>query len=308
MEFPVLFLGAMPKNTPALYSLMNYAGLKQGTFYPMGGFKKVIDGMVKIASEQGVEFNLSESIDAIQQQSDSKILLTTPKRNIQVDALIASADYHHVENKLLRETDRNYSESYWEKKTFAPSSLIFYIGVNGKLDKLEHHNLFFDADFPKHAVEIYEKLQWPSNPLFYVCCPSKTDSSVAPEGKENLFVLMPIAPGIEDIESIRQEYYDMLLKRLETYTGFPIRENISYIKSYCVRDFEEDYNSYKGNAYGLANTLLQTANLKPKIKNKHIPNFYYCGQLTVPGPGVPPSIVSGQVAANELLKNLKVNL
>lgn len=308
MEFPVLFLGAMPKNTPALYSLMNYAGLKQGTFYPMGGFKKVIDGMVKIASEQGVEFNLSESIDAIQQQSDSKILLTTPKRNIQVDALIASADYHHVENKLLRETDRNYSESYWEKKTFAPSSLIFYIGVNGKLDKLEHHNLFFDADFPKHAVEIYEKPQWPSNPLFYVCCPSKTDSSVAPEGKENLFVLMPIAPGIEDIESIRQEYYDILLKRLETYTGFPIRENISYIKSYCVRDFEEDYNSYKGNAYGLANTLLQTANLKPKIKNKHIPNFYYCGQLTVPGPGVPPSIVSGQVAANELLKNLKVNL
>lgn len=308
MEFPVLFLGAMPKNTPALYSLMNYAGLKQGTYYPMGGFKKVIDGMVQIAQEHGVEFNVSENIETIESQPNSKISLTTSVRKKEVDGLIASADYHHIENKLLRAKDRNYTEHYWEKKTFAPSCLIFYIGVKAKLDKLEHHNLFFDADFPKHAVEIYEQPQWPTNPLFYVCCPSKTDPSVAPEGKENLFVLMPIAAGIIDAKMIRDEYYHILLKRLEAYTGFPIRENIEYVKSYCVNDFIEDYNSYKGNAYGLANTLMQTANLKPKIKNNSIKNFYYCGQLTVPGPGVPPSIVSGQVAATELLKNLNVNL
>ncbi len=307
MEFPVLFLGAMPKNTPALYSLMNYAGLKQGTYYPMGGFKKVIDAMVKISREHGVAFNLSEGVDAIA-KIDSKILLTTSKRKIEVEGLIASADYHHVESTLLNKTNRNYKEEYWDKKTLAPSSLIFYIGVNAKLDKLEHHNLFFDADFPKHAQEIYEQPQWPTNPLFYVCCPSKTDPSVAPEGKENLFVLMPIAPGIADEETIRNEYYNLLLKRLEAYTGVSIRDNVDYIKSYCVNDFIEDYNSYKGNAYGLANTLMQTANLKPSIKNKKIPNFYYCGQLTVPGPGVPPSIVSGQVAANELLKTLNVNL
>ena len=305
MEFPVLFLGAMPKNTPALYSLMNYAGLKQGTYYPMGGFKKVIDSMTTIAREHGVEFNLSEGVHAIEANSHSTISLTTQSRNIQVDGLIASADYHHVESKLLQPKDRNYTEKYWDKKTFAPSSLIFYIGLNTKLNKLEHHNLFFDADFPKHAVEIYEDPKWPSNPLFYVCCPSKTDPSVAPSGKENLFVLMPIAPGIEDEEAIREKYYNILLKRLETYTGVAIRENINYMKSYCVKDFIEDYNSYKGNAYGLANTLMQTANLKPKIKNNNIPNFYYCGQLTVPGPGVPPSIVSGQVAAAELLKSLK---
>jgi phytoene desaturase len=308
MEFPILFLGAMPKNTPALYSLMNYAGLKQGTYYPMGGFKKVIDAMLQICRENGVEFNLSEGINGIERLSDSKISLTTDKRNLQVDGLIAAADYHHVESKLLQQKDRNYKEKYWDKKTFAPSSLIFYIGVNCKLDKLEHHNLFFDADFPKHAEEIYEDPKWPSNPLFYVCCPSKTDASVAPEGKENLFILMPIAPGLADEEVIRESYYSTLLNRLESYTGVAIRENISYTKSYCVKDFEDDYNSYKGNAYGLANTLMQTANLKPKIKNNSIPNFYYCGQLTVPGPGVPPSIVSGQVAANELLKKLKVNL
>ena len=308
MEFPILFLGAMPKNTPALYSLMNYAGLKQGTYYPMGGFKKVIDAMVRISREHGVEFNVSEGIDAIEAKSNSKILLKTHIRNLEVDGLIASADYHHVESKLLKVKDRNYTEKYWDKKTFAPSSLIFYIGVNCKLDKLEHHNLFFDADFPKHAIEIYEQPQWPSNPLFYVCCPSKTDPSVAPEGKENLFVLMPIAPGIADEEEIRETYYNLILKRMEAFTGVSIRENIDYVKSYCVKDFVEDYNSYKGNAYGLANTLMQTANFKPSMKNKNIPNFYYCGQLTVPGPGVPPSIVSGQVAANELLRKMKVNL
>jgi len=308
MEFPVLFLGAMPKNTPALYSLMNYAGLKQGTYYPMGGFKKVIDAMVAISREHGVKFNTSEGVDSIEKDSPSKISLTTHSRKIQVDGLIASADYHHVESNLLQTKNRNYTEKYWDKKTFAPSSLIFYIGVNTKLDKLEHHNLFFDADFPKHAIEIYEQPQWPNDPLFYVCCPSKTDPSVAPAGKENLFVLMPIAPGLADEEAIRETYYNILLKRLETYTGVAIRENIEYVKSYCVKDFVEDYNSYKGNAYGLANTLMQTANLKPSIKNNSIPNFYYCGQLTVPGPGVPPSIVSGQVAANELLKNLSVNV
>lgn len=308
MEFPVLFLGAMPKNTPALYSLMNYAGLKQGTFYPMGGFKKVIDAMVQISREHGVEFNTAEGVDAIKKDSNSKISLTTHARSIQLDGLIASADYQHVESKLLQQKDRNYTEKYWDKKTFAPSSLIFYIGVNTKLDKLEHHNLFFDGDFPKHAREIYEDPQWPENPLFYVCCPSRTDPSVAPAGKENLFVLMPIAPGIADEEAIRETYYNLLMKRLEAYTGVAVRENIEYVKSYCVKDFVADYNSYKGNAYGLANTLMQTANLKPKIKNNSIPNFYYCGQLTVPGPGVPPSIVSGQVAANELLKTLSVNV
>jgi phytoene desaturase len=308
MEFPVLFLGAMPENTPALYSLMNYAGLKQGTFYPMGGFTKVIEAMLRICREQGVEFKTGEEISAIEKLPGRKIGLTSIRGKHTMDGLIAAADYHHVESMLLQNKDRNYSESYWDKKTFAPSSLIFYIGVNRKLDKLEHHNLFFDADFAKHAVEIYQQPQWPDDPLFYVCCPSRTDPGVAPAGKENLFILMPIAPGLDDEPVLREAYYHKLMKRLEAYTGVEIRDHVDYMQSYCVKDFISDYHSYKGNAYGLANTLMQTANLKPKIKNKSIPNFYYCGQLTVPGPGVPPSIVSGQVAAAELLKKLNVNV
>lgn len=304
MEFPVLFLGAMPKNTPALYSLMNYAGLKQGTFYPMGGFKKVVDAMVQVASERGVQFYTSEPIESIRQSEKSKLSVKTSNRHLLLDGIIASADYAHVESQLLEKRDRNYSENYWNSKTFAPSCLIFYIGVNKKIDKLEHHNLFFDADFPQHAKDIYQDPGWPANPLFYVCCPSKTDPSVAPVGKENLFVLMPIAPGLEDSEVLRQRYFHKIIKRLENFAGVTISTGIEYMKSYCVSDFIADYNSYKGNAYGLANTLRQTANLKPKIKNRKLTNFYYAGQLTVPGPGVPPSIVSGQVAAAELIKSL----
>lgn len=308
MEFPILFLGALPKNTPALYSLMNYAGLKQGTFYPMGGFAKIIDAIVKIGNEKGVEFFTSEPITAIDKKGKSQISLTTNARNIVVDGIIASADYHHVESKLLSSENKNYSEKYWGEKVFAPSSLIFYIGVKQKVNRLEHHNLFFDADFPKHASEIYTEPKWPSNPLFYVCCPSKTDKSVAPEGMENLFILMPIASGLNDTEDLRKEFFDKLITRLEKYTKCDVKNNIEFCRSYCVSDFVGDYNSYKGNAYGLANTLMQTANLKPKIKNKKINNFYYAGQLTVPGPGVPPSIVSGQVAAQQLLKSLNAKL
>lgn len=303
MEFPILFLGAMPKNTPALYSLMNYAGLKQGTFYPMGGFRKVVDAMVKVATENGAEFFTSEALQSIQKERLG-LKMKTAIREITVDGIIASADYAHVESQLLAPEHRNYSSNYWKSKTFAPSSLLFYIGVNGKIDKLEHHNLFFDADFEKHAENIYKDPAWPSQPLFYVCCPSKTDPGVAPIGKENLFVLMPIAPGLEDSDAIRQKYFHQLIERLEKFTGVDIANRVEYLKSYCVSDFVADYNSYKGNAYGLANTLGQTANLKPKIKNRKLDNFYYAGQLTVPGPGVPPSIVSGQVAAAELIKNL----
>ncbi len=303
MEFPVLFLGAKPADTPALYSLMNYSGLKQGTFYPMGGFSKIIDAMVQIGKENGAQYFTSEAVTSI--EYTEQIDIQTTKRKLSTHGLIASADYHHVDSQLLQPGFNNYDESYWKTKTFAPSCLILYIGVNKKLAKLQHHNLFFDEDFESHANDIYTTPKWPSSPLFYVCCPSKTDPTVSPPGSENLFILMPIAAGLEDNGTLRYEYGKKLLQRLEKFTNETIEPNIVFQKSYCVQDFEKDYNSYKGNAYGLANTLMQTANFKPKMYNKTIKNFYYAGQLTVPGPGVPPAIISGQVAAAELIKNLK---
>ncbi len=305
LEFPVLFLGATPENTPALYSLMNYADMSLGTWYPKGGMHEIVKGMASLAKEKGVEFKMNEAVVDVAIENGKISKLTTSKGTYSADLIIAATDYHHFEQQILPEAARTYSTSYWEKRTMAPSSLLFYLGVNKKLKNLQHHNLFFDSDFSQHAKEIYDTPKWPSDPLFYVCVPSHTDDSVAPEGHENVFVLIPTAPGLEDNEEVRQKYFDVVMDRLEDLTGQEIRDHIIYKRSFAHQDFVKDYNAFKGNAYGLANTLLQTAFLKPKMKSKKIKNLLYTGQLTTPGPGVPPSLISGQVVAGEALRLLQ---
>ena len=303
MEFPILFLGSLPSNTPAMYSLMNYSGLKQGTYYPIGGFYQIVDALVKMATEKGVKFSYNSEVSKIN-VSQGKVKSLEINNEIHAkDIVVAGADYHHVESKLLDVSYRNYKPPYWESRKLAPSSLLFYLGLDKKLNNVSHHTLFFDQDFELHAQEIYESPKWPSNPLFYMSCPSVTDSTIAPKNMENIMLLIPLAPGIEDSEQMREKYFDVMLKRIKKLTGNDISENIVFKKSYCVSDFEKDYHAFKGNAYGLANTLNQTAILKPKMRNKKLKNLFYTGQLTVPGPGVPPSIISGQVVAQEINKN-----
>ena len=305
LEFPVLFLGAKPESTPALYSMMNYADIALGTWYPKGGMHKIVEGMVAVAEELGVDIKLDEEVKQIYVPNGHATKVITQNGEYEADIVVGGADYHHVEQHLLQPEHRMYSPSYWGKRTMAPSSLLFYLGVDKKIEGLHHHNLYFDADFKKHAVEIYDKPQWPSDPLFYVCAPSVTDSSVAPEGKENLFILIPLAPGLEDTDEKREQYFGIVMDRLEDLTGQEIRPHISYKRAFAHRDFEKDYHAFKGNAYGLANTLFQTAFLKPKLKSKKVSNLYYAGQLTTPGPGVPPSLISGSVVANEIYKAVK---
>ena len=304
LEFPVLFLGATPQNTPGLYSLMNYADLVLGTWYPMGGMSEIVNAMEGIANEQGVEIRLQEEVIEIKSSNGKAQTVITNKNSYEVDAVISAGDYAHMDTKVLNKDDANYDEKYWDSRTMSPSSLLFYVGVNKRLKNILHHNLFFDEDFEIHAKEIYTEPQWPSKPLFYVCCPSLLDRSTAPDGHENLFFLIPLAPGLEDNDAERERYFEMMLNRLEKYAGESIRDNIVVKRSYAMNDFKKDYHSYKGNAYGLANTLLQTAFLKPKMRSKRLKNLVYAGQLTVPGPGVPPAIISGQLAAQEVIKNL----
>jgi phytoene desaturase len=304
LEFPVLFLGATPQNTPALYSLMNYADLVLGTWYPMGGMHKIVAAMQQIAESEGVKFIFDTEVTKIEVKNNLAEYVITDKGNFKSDFVVGNADYHHIDQHLFDKPYRNYSEKYWNERTMAPSCLLFYIGLNKKLDNILHHNLFFDEDFDQHAEEIYTNPQWPSKPLFYACCPSVTDKSVAPEGCENLFFLIPLAPDLKDSESKREEYFNLLIERFKDLTGNDIRGNILFKRSYAMSDFVADYHAFKGNAYGLANTLKQTAFLKPKMKSK-VTNFLYTGQLTVPGPGVPPAIISGQVVAKEIKKKLK---
>ncbi|MBK8557277.1 MAG: phytoene desaturase [Lewinellaceae bacterium] len=303
LEFPVLFLGATPQKTPALYSLMNYADMSLGTWYPMGGMHKIIEGMVSLARELGVSFEFNHEIAKIDVENGLATGVTTSTGAFYpADLVVGGADYQHIESTLLAPEYRNYSNKYWEDRTMAPSCLLYYVGVDKRLKNLLHHNLFFDADFGRHAHEIYESPQWPDKPLFYVSAPSVTDPSVAPEGCENLFLLIPVAPGLEDTEAVRDRYFELIMDRLEQLTEQSIRPHIVYKRSYAHADFVSDYHAFRGNAYGLANTLLQTAFLKPGLKNRKVANLYYTGQTTVPGPGVPPSLISGEVVSREVVR------
>jgi phytoene desaturase len=307
LEFPVLFLGETAKNIPALYSLMNYADIALGTWYPMGGMYRIIEGMVLLAEEKGVKFIFDANVISIKVENKlATSIVMANGETIPAEIIVAGADYHHVDSKLLSPAYRNYSEHYWQKRRLAPSSLLFYIGIDKKLKNLKHHNLFFDEPMEPHADAIYTNPRWPEKPLFYVSVPSITDPQVAPEGKENLFLLIPLAPGLEDTEEIREKYFHIIMDRLENITGQDIKKHIIYKSSYAHRDFIKDYNAFKGNAYGLANTLNQTAILKPSLKSKKVKNLYYTGQFTVPGPGVPPSLISGKVVAGEVMKKFKL--
>lgn len=296
LEFPVLFLGAKPSDTPSFYSFMNYADFGLGTFHPKNGMYSVIDGIKRLAEELGVTIKTNESVEKIIVENGKTIGLISNGEMIDADVVLSGADYHHTET-LLEKRFRQYSENYWSKKTFAPSALLFYVGFDTKIKHVDHHTLFFDVDFKKHSEEIYDSPKWPDEPLFYASFPSKTDNSVAPEGKEGGIFLIPLAPGLDDIPEIREEYFEKIMARFEQITAQEVKKYVIFKESFCINDFISDYNSYKGNAYGLANTLMQTAFLRPKLKSKKVKNLFFTGQLTVPGPGVPPALISGKLVA-----------
>lgn len=302
LEFPVLFLGAKPSDTPSFYSFMNFADFGLGTWHPKGGMYEIVKAMKSLAESLGVNINTNSNVEKINVENGKAIGITVNGKFIASDIVLSGADYHHSET-LLDTKYRQYSEAYWEKRTFAPSSLLFYVGFDKKLKNIEHHNLFFDTDFKNHAKEIYDNPKWPDNPLFYVNFPSVTDESMAPKGCETGFFLIPIAPGLEDTPQLRQQYFDIVINRFEKLTQQRAKDSILFKESFCVNDFISEYNSYKGNAYGMANTLRQTAFLRPKLKSKKVEGLYFTGQLTVPGPGVPPALISGKLVSELILKN-----
>lgn len=306
LEFPILFLGSKPKSTPSLYTLMNHADLTLGTWYPDGGFYSVVKGMETLAKDLGVKFHYEAPVEEILVGDGKANGIKVGGEKFDADVVVGSADYHHVEQNLLQPQYRQYSHKYWNSREMAPSALLFYLGFNKKIDNLLHHNLLFDESFEEHASEIYDHPEWPEKPLLYVSATSKTDGNVAPEGHENIVVLIPVAPDMKSGKEVREKYLDLVLDRMEAITGENLREHLVYRRSYAQEDFIKEFNSFKGNAYGLSNILSQTAILKPSLVSKKVPNLFYTGQLTTPGPGVPPVIISGQVVANEIEKRFSL--
>ncbi|MCE2928070.1 MAG: phytoene desaturase family protein [Candidatus Caenarcaniphilales bacterium] len=302
LEFPILFLGTEANSTWSLYSFMNHADSALGTWFPVGGIHQVPKAFMALAEELGVKIHINSPVDELK-INDKQITLTVNNQKNNCDLVLASCDYHHFEQKILPEELRNYrSKNYWDEKVFSPAVLAIYLGLNKKLKNIVHHNIFFDHDYDLNAADIYENHRWPEKPFIYLSAPSKTDTSLAPDDSENIFISMPIATHLEDNDEIRKKYFDYLISRLEKIIGENIKENIVFSRIYCIKDFEQDYNSFGGNAFGLANTPLQTHFLRPSIKNKNDSRIYYCGHNTVPGPGLPTAILSGKLVAKQIIK------
>lgn len=307
LEFPVLFLGAKPSDIPAFYCFMNYADMEMGTWHIRGGMYKLIEAMQHLAESMGVKIYTGSPVEKIDITKGKATGVLVNKERIPARVVISGADYQHTE-QLIESAYRNYSEKYWQSRVMAPSALLYYIAFDKRLDHVSHHTLFFDTDFSVHARTIYDAPAWPETPLFYASFPSKTDTSFAPPGKEAGVFLIPVASGLKDTPDLRRKYFDQIMERMESLTSQSLKKEVLFYESYASSDFVKDYHAYKGNAYGLANIRLQTAFLKPKIRNKAVKNLFYTGQLTVPGPGVPPAIISGKIVANEAIKLLAGNV
>ncbi|MGA1873566.1 MAG: phytoene desaturase family protein [Thermoplasmatota archaeon] len=303
LEYTIVFLGGSPYKSPAMYALMSHVDFNLGVWYPMGGMFELSKAFHRLCVENGVRFRFGEEVTKVLADGGKVSGVQTSKGTLEADMVVANADYPHVEMDLLEKGQRTYDERYWKKKAIAPSCVLMYIGLDKKVEGLEHHNLYLSDGWDEHFSSIFDKPQWPENPSYYVCCPSKTDPSVAPEGKENLFFLVPVAPGLDDTDEVREGYYRSTMEHLEGLIGEELLDHVISKRIVTHRDFASLYNAYKGTALGLAHTLRQTAVFRPGHRSKKVRNLYYTGQYTHPGIGVPMVIISSQIIAKEILKD-----
>lgn len=302
LEYTVVFLGGAPDNTPGLYSIMSHVDFDLGVWYPCGGLGMLVQGFTRLAREQGVRFEFNTPVRKINVTNGHAAGVTTDKGDLKADIVLVNADYHHAETELLDEAFSTYPERYWQKKKMGPSAFLIYLGLRRKVPHLLHHNLYLDNSWHEHFHSIFVEPAWPDNPSYYVCCPSKTDGSVAPAGAENMFILVPVAPGIEDTDTIREKYYDKTISHLEKLIDYNLRNHIVVKRTFAHNNFKEAYNAYKGTALGMSHTLLQTAVFRPSHQSKKVKNLFYTGSYNHPGIGVPMVIISSQIVSEQIRK------
>ncbi|NTV31215.1 phytoene desaturase [candidate division WWE3 bacterium] len=300
LQYSIVFLGGAPKNTPALYSLISHVDFTQGVYYPMGGYGAVVKGIQNLAESFGTKFILNEPVTSIIIKDKNAVGVKTKNNEYHGDIIVMNADYHHAETKLLPPEYQTYPESYWQKRTVAPSAFILYLGLNKKIPGLEHHNIFIDRDWIKHFDAIFENPSWPTSPSYYVSVPSKTDPSVAPADGENVFILVPVASGLTDTPEIRQSFRKQILDHLEQKLQTTIRDAIVVEQSFAHNDYISYYNAFKGTALGISHTMFQTAVFRPHHQSHKVGNLFYTGQYTHPGIGVPITLISSEIVSDQI--------
>lgn len=306
LEFPVTFLGSAAERTPAVYTMLHYVDHVLGTWHPEGGYGRVAASMRQVCERLGVEFRLESEVTAIRSAAGKVERVEYRHRGatetLAADLVISDADYAQVELNLLSDHDRSISKKQWERKAISPTVMRFFLGFDKKLPFLKQHTFFFDTDWQKHFDAVYRNPGWVEKPLFYVHAPSVTDPSVAPAGHESFYVLIPFAPGLEDDAELAERYYNGVMDRIEELSGENLRKHQVFRQDIKISDFKQCCNAYKGAAFGLGQTLLQTAYFRPTNKSRKLDNLYYCGMYTTPGTGVTMSTISGVMTAQRILE------
>ncbi len=303
LEYAMVFLGTDPADAPALYSIMSHVDLELGVFFPEKGMAGVAQGMAALCRQLGVTLVTDAEVTSITGSKDrADRVITADGTTYEADVVVASGDYHHMETQLLSSEHRTYSRRYWDSRVLAPSMFIAYLGIGRKLQGLEHHNLYFKEHWTDHFKTIFQTPSWPGDPCFYLSCISKTDSSSAPEGCENVFLLVPTAPGLEDSDRQREDYLNHVLAHVKRITGEDLTKDVEVQRIFTQRDFITDYHAFKGTALGLSHTLRQTAVFRPASRSRHLKNLFYAGQYTHPGVGVPMVLIAAENVTGEIRK------
>ncbi len=300
MQYTLVFLGGAPHNTPAIYNMMSHVDFNLGVYYPENGLSSVVDACVELGEELGVEYVADAEVSEIINRREG-FTVESAAGEFDADYVVSNADYAHTEQELLPEHERQYDDDYWDSRTYSPSAFLLYLGVEGDVEPLEHHTLVLPTDWDQHFRQIFDDPAWPEDPAYYLCVPSKTDDSVAPEGHSNLFALVPIAPGLDDTEEVRTWYRDLVLDDIAEHTDVDLRDRIVFEETFSVTEFTDRYNSTQGTALGLAHTLRQTALFRPPHRSSACPGLYFTGSYTTPGIGVPMCLISGEHTAATLL-------
>ena len=294
VQYTLVFLGGAPRNTPALYNLMSHVDFGLGVHYPDGGLYSVVEALVELGREQGVRYETDRPVTAIRRERDG-LALETDGGSRRPDRVVCNANPAHVERDLLPD-GVGRGEDYWASRTYAPSAFLCYLGVEGELPTLEHHTLVLPADWGPHFDTIFEEPAWPEDPAYYLCVPSKTDPTVAPDGHHAVVALVPIAPGLEDGPDRRRAFRERLLDDLATHAGADLRDRIVVEETACVSEFSERFDAPGGTALGLAHTLRQTGPLRPSHRGP-LEGLHYVGGYVNPGIGVPMCLVGAEHTA-----------
>lgn len=302
LEYTMVFIGGSPRKTPAFYALMSYIDQGLGVWYPMGGINRLVGALHELGQSLGVRYEFSRPARKIDVEGGRVRAVSVDGGSFDADVVIANADYHHVETQLLDGGLRTYSDRYWRRRVLSPSAFILYCGLNERLEGLRHHNLYFASDWDRHFATVFGRKSWPDDFSYYVSCPSQTDPAVAPPGKENLFFLVPVAPGLDDTDDVREAFAGKVLDQFEGLIGRPVRKSFEVRRIFSQRDFTDDYNTYLGTAFGLSHTLFQTAAFRPQSRSRRVPNLYFCGQYTHPGVGMPMIMIAAELTAARIAR------